>query len=111
MQTFRRLMMLPLNLTHITPAFLVKGSAILLENMLSHYNQKLKLNANVIEVNYSDEQNNIVAYVEDGAKKTVTTNAVLVTAPLGVLKAKTINFIQTYLTGNKKLSTTWDLAF
>mmetsp|Transcript_34227 Transcript_34227/g.74089 ORF Transcript_34227/g.74089 Transcript_34227/m.74089 type:complete len:552 (+) Transcript_34227:130-1785(+) len=60
------------------------------------FKSKIKLNANVIEVNYSDERNNIITYVEGGAKKTVSANAVLVTVPLGVLKAKTIDFIPTF---------------
>jgi len=60
------------------------------------FKSKIKLNANVIEVNYLDKQKNIITYIEDGLTKKVSADAVLVTVPLGVLKANTIKFIPSF---------------
>eukprot|EP00571_Detonula_confervacea_P001823 CAMPEP_0172315264 /NCGR_PEP_ID=MMETSP1058-20130122/24644_1 /TAXON_ID=83371 /ORGANISM="Detonula confervacea, Strain CCMP 353" /LENGTH=484 /DNA_ID=CAMNT_0013029313 /DNA_START=270 /DNA_END=1724 /DNA_ORIENTATION=+ len=60
------------------------------------FKSKIELNAKVTKIDYEDEQNNIITYVKDGKTKKVSTQAVLVTVPLGVLKAKTIEFVPSF---------------
>ena len=55
--------------------------------------EKIKLNAEVTEINYTEKNNVIISYSENGMPKKVTARSTLVTASLGVLKADTINFI------------------
>ena len=63
---------------------------------------KIKLNARVTEINSEEEGGGDgtgeegvinVAYVEGGVTKAAKAKTVLVTAPLGVLKAGSINFV------------------
>ena len=59
---------------------------------------KIKLNARVTEINAEEGDGSgegaiNVAYVEGGVTKAAKAKTVLVTAPLGVLKAGSINFV------------------
>ena len=55
--------------------------------------EKIKLNVEVTEINYTEKNNVIISYSENGKPKKVTARTTLVTASLGVLKPDTINFI------------------
>ena len=58
------------------------------------FESKIKLDAKVIDINYYEEdQNVIIYYLENGVSKMVISRTALVTTSLGVLKAGTVNFI------------------
>ena len=76
------------------------------------YESFVRLNSKVVEVNSSDDDEGytVVKYVgSDGTMRRIRTKTVLVTVSLGVLKAKTINFVPSLPT--RKLDTIESMGF